>query len=67
MTKREATEAAALKLRVVARKAGHITEDMAWDAIAELGDLGRVTLSAKSVIKAAQASLKANGEYLEVR
>lgn len=67
MTKREAIAKAALKVRVVGRKAGYLTEDMAWDAIAELGDLGGVTLSAQSVIRKAQAELKANGETLKVR
>ena len=69
MNKTQEVEAAALKLRVRARKLGYMTEVMAWDAIAEVQSQIDTppAISAKSVIRKAQAEFKANGENLEVR
>lgn len=69
MTKTQEIAEAALRLRVHARKRGYISEELAWDSIAEVQ--GRVdnppAISAKQVIRKALAELKANGENIPVR
>lgn len=62
-TKAQAIEAAALTLRVFARQHGRpVTAEMAWGAIAVLGDLGGVTLSAKDVLRVARRELRVSEE-----
>ena len=64
MTKTEAVETAALHLRVMARRSGKaVTVDMAWDSIAQLGNLGKITLSAQEVLRVARRELRANQEF----
>lgn len=59
---------AALELRVAARKAGHITDAMAWDVIAvlqtrwEKAGITLIPLSCRAVVRKAQRDLAANGE-----
>ena len=54
--KNEAVEMCAIRFRVKIRKAGIVTEDMAWDAIAEVlnGRDVRFTVSANDVLRAAR-------------
>lgn len=65
-TKSRATAGAALILRVEARKAGKITEDMAWDAIAvyQTRHPDSPALAGRAVLKAARAELAANGDNI---
>lgn len=61
MTKRETIERAALRLRVFARKHNRpVTENMAWDAIAEVGS--DYPVSAKDVLRVARRQLRGDDE-----
>jgi len=64
---------AALELRVYARKAGYITDDLAADAIAvlqtrwEKAGIKLVPLSTRAVVKKAQLEFHRNGELYPYR
>jgi hypothetical protein len=65
-TKPQHIAAAALLLRVSARRAGKITDTMAWDAIAvyQTRNPACPALAARPVIRAARAEFAAYGENI---